>query len=248
MYDPVALATQEEKIISQCHNRKYYRFRSARFYGGIATADCVGCCLRCRFCWSWKEVIDPHRRGKFYSPEQVSYRLSQIAYKSGYHQVRISGNEPTLHKDHLLGVLSTLSKDLHFILETNGILLSHDKDYAQALSSFPNLHVRVSLKGCSEDEFHQLTGAIPQAYLLQIAALENLLSAGGACHPAAMISFSSAKNIQHLKKKLKTLHHQFYDLEIEELILYSSIEKRLEGYGTLFHHAHKPDSIPPEQI
>ena len=248
MYDPIALAAQEEKIISRNQDRKYYRFRSARFYGGIATADCVGCCLRCRFCWSWKEVIDPHRWGKFYAPEQVSSRLNQIASKSGYYQVRISGNEPTLHKDHLLKVLHTLPKNLHFILETNGILLGHDKHYAQALSSFPNLYVRVSLKGCSEDEFHQLTGAAPQAYHFQLAALENLLSAGVVCHPAAMISFSPFENIQQLKKKLKAIHPQFYHLEIEELILYPSIEKKLKRYGILFHTAHKPYNIPPEQI
>jgi len=248
VYDPIALAAQEEKIISRNQKRKYYRFRSARFYGGSATADCVGCCLRCRFCWSWKEVIDPHRWGKFYAPEQVSYRLSQIASTSGYHQVRISGNEPTLHKSHLLEVLNTLPKNLHFILETNGILLGYDKHYAQVLSSFHNLHVRVSLKGCSEDEFHQLTGAVPQAYHFQLAALENLLSAGVACHPAAMISFSSFKNIQQLKKKLKAIHPHFHNVEIEELILYSSIEKRLKRYNTAFHTAHKPDSLPPEQI
>lgn len=248
MYDPIALASQEEKTVSRNHYKKYYRFRSARFYGGIATADCVGCCLRCRFCWSWKEVIDPHRRGKFYAPEQVSYRLSQIASKSGYHQVRISGNEPTLNKNHLLEVLNTLPKNLHFILETNGILLGYDKHYAQELSSFPNLHVRVSLKGCCEDEFHQLTGAVPQAYRFQLAALENLLSAGVVCHPAAMISFSSFEHIQQLKKKLKAIHPQFYNVEIEELILYPSIEKRLKRYNTTFHTAYKPDNIPPEQI
>jgi len=248
VYDPIALASQEKKIISRNQKRKYYRFRSARFYGGIATADCVGCCLRCRFCWSWKEVMDSHRWGKFYAPEQVSYRLSRIASKSGYHQVRISGNEPTLHKDHLLEVLHILPKNLHFILETNGILLGHDKHYAQALSAFPNLQVRVSLKGCSEDEFHQLTGAVPQAYRFQLAALENLLSVGVACHPAAMISFSSFENIQQLKKKLKAIHPQFYDVEIEELILYPSIEKKLKKYGIVFHASHKPYNIPPEQI
>ena len=39
-----------------------------------------------------------------------------------------------------------------------------------------------------------------------------------------------------------------YELEIEELILYPSIEKRLRSYGTAFHTVHKPDNIPPEWI
>ena len=49
MYDPVAHAAEVEKLVVRGSKRKYYRFRGARFYGGIATADCVGCCLKCAF-------------------------------------------------------------------------------------------------------------------------------------------------------------------------------------------------------
>jgi uncharacterized Fe-S cluster-containing radical SAM superfamily protein len=42
-------------------------------------------------------------------------------------QVRISGGEPLIGKDHLLKVLSALQhKKIHFVLETNGILLGED--------------------------------------------------------------------------------------------------------------------------
>ena len=53
-----ALKTAETiaKIVSKGRNRKYYRFRQAPFYGGVATADCVGCCLKCIFCWSWNII------------------------------------------------------------------------------------------------------------------------------------------------------------------------------------------------
>jgi uncharacterized Fe-S cluster-containing radical SAM superfamily protein len=47
------LASQTQAIVSRGRLRKYYRFRWAGYYGGIATADCVGCCLRCLSCWSW---------------------------------------------------------------------------------------------------------------------------------------------------------------------------------------------------
>ena len=47
--DPIDLAERTEKVIRSGDNRKYYRFRPAPYYGGIATADCVGCCLRCLF-------------------------------------------------------------------------------------------------------------------------------------------------------------------------------------------------------
>jgi uncharacterized Fe-S cluster-containing radical SAM superfamily protein len=46
MYDPLEKAEEDAKLVCQGHHRKYYRFRAARFYGGIAAADCVGCCLR----------------------------------------------------------------------------------------------------------------------------------------------------------------------------------------------------------
>jgi uncharacterized Fe-S cluster-containing radical SAM superfamily protein len=41
--DPIALAEEAGKIVGSGEKRKYYRFRPAFYYGGIATADCVGC-------------------------------------------------------------------------------------------------------------------------------------------------------------------------------------------------------------
>jgi uncharacterized Fe-S cluster-containing radical SAM superfamily protein len=62
-------------------------------------------------------------------------------------------------------------------LETNGILIGEDATYAQELALYPFLHVRVSLKGCTEEEFARLTGADPSG--LNCSYLpENLLQAG----------------------------------------------------------------------
>lgn len=152
--------------------RKYHRFRPARFYGGIATADCVGCCLHCIFCWSWRQVSHPEKYGRLYSPAAVVDRLIAIARKKGFSQIRISGNEPTLCREHLLEVLSLVPQEFRFILETNGILLGRKADYAADLAAFPNLYVRVSIKGASAEEFSRLTGAQPAAFALQIAALK----------------------------------------------------------------------------
>ncbi len=41
MYDPFTLSRKIESIVCQGSRRKYYRFRPAGFYGGIATADYV---------------------------------------------------------------------------------------------------------------------------------------------------------------------------------------------------------------
>ena len=124
-YDPVKRAKEVAKIVCSNDLRKYYRFRPARFYGGIATADCVGCCLRCIFSWSWRQVAKPQTYGHFYSPHDVAKELTKIARKKRFKRLRISGNEPTLGRDHLLGILQFIPQDLHFILETNGILIGH---------------------------------------------------------------------------------------------------------------------------
>jgi len=157
MIDPLELSEKVERIVGSGEKRKYYRFRPAFYYGGIATADCVGCCLRCLFCWSWHILVQPEKVGRFYSPEEVARNLTSIARKKGFHQVRISGNEPTLHQSHLLKVLELIPKEIRFILETNGILIGHDPSYAKGLSRFPHLYVRVSLKGACPEDFGRLT-------------------------------------------------------------------------------------------
>ncbi len=42
MFNPLDLAELTRDVVCKNNQRKYYRFRASRFYGGIATADCVG--------------------------------------------------------------------------------------------------------------------------------------------------------------------------------------------------------------
>jgi uncharacterized Fe-S cluster-containing radical SAM superfamily protein len=165
-------------VVSSGEKRKYYRFRPAPFYGGIATADCVGCCLKCLYCWSWNIIVQPEKVGRFYSPQEVDKHLTSIAKKKGFRQVRISGNEPTLHQSHLLQLLQINPKEIHFILETNGILFGYDPSYAKDFSLFSNLYVWVSLKGACHEGFSRLTGTKPEGFSLQLKALENFLVEG----------------------------------------------------------------------
>lgn len=233
MYDPLTLAVETEKQVARGDERKYYRFRAARFYGGIATADCVGCCLRCVFCWAWNKVKNPGRSGKLYGPHQVAQKITSISKKHNFRQARLSGNEPTLARGHLLSLLQLLPRNITFILETNGILLGYDRRYVQELASFPHLHVRVSIKGCTEGEFSRLTGAEPTAFGLQLKALEHLLDAGIRCHPAAMVSFSDRRSVISLRERLHKISPDFYDFEAEEIFLNPAIEKRLNRQGLL---------------
>jgi uncharacterized Fe-S cluster-containing radical SAM superfamily protein len=235
LLDPFELAEKVKEIVGSGEKRKYYRFRPAPFYGGIATADCVGCCLRCLFCWSWHIVTQPEKVGRFYSPEEVSQNLLSIAKKKGFHQVRISGNEPTLHRSHLLKVLQLIPKEIHFILETNGILIGHDPSYARDLSCFSNLYIRVSLKGACTEDFARLTGIKLEGFDLQLKALKNLLEEGVDCFPAVMANFSSQDEIKKLRQRLRMIHPDFYEFEEEELLLYPFVEENLKKAALSYH-------------
>ena len=234
VYDPIKRAEETARIVCKGTHRKYYRFRPARFYGGIGTADCLGCCLQCLFCWSWDKVMKPARYGKFYSPQQVAGKLTNIATKKGFRKVRISGNEPTISREHLIQVLDRIPQDLLFILETNGILIGYDSTYARELSKFENLYVRVSMKGADKEEFTRLTGSDPAGFELQIQALKNLVRFNVNVHPAVMVSFSSPENIKALRTRLSEINEDFKDFEAEELALYGKVEERLRKAGLMY--------------
>jgi len=227
MYDPIVTARETAEIVCRGDARKYYRFRPARFYGGIATADCVGCNLRCLFCWSWKNITNPGKVGYSCTPDEVAGKLVKIARNKGFRRIRISGNEPTIAREHLLKVLALVPGDIQFILETNGILIGHDNTYANDLSRFKNLYVRVSLKGTNEKEFSSLTGANPTGFEFQLNALTNLYQAGVKAHAAVMAGFSSQENVKALQERLGKINRVFEKIEIEELLPYGGAMSRL---------------------
>lgn len=250
--DPLRYTQELEKIVVRGVERKYYRAaRAARWYGGIATADCTGCNLKCIFCWSGLPRDQPHKIGEFYTPEEIFRRLDRCATARGYTQLRISGNEPTIGKQHLLKLLELVEekKKYAFILETNGILIGSDASYAKALSRFKCLHVRVSLKGTNSEEFTRLTGASPNAFDLQLKALENLLNANVRCHPAVMLSFSSKANYRELIEKLRAIDRELAEeVEEEYVFLYPLVVERLKKAGIKPTLAYTPDGVPRELI
>ena len=160
--------------------------------------------------------------------------MRNCALKYSYDKVRISGNEPTIGRRHLLEVLDLVESDgeLYFILETNGILIGYDKSYAKDLSKYTKLHVRVSIKGCSEKEFRKLTGAKPEAYKLQLNALKNLLDYNVSFHPAVMVSFCSKDSLRKLIERLAEIDPRLPSvLEPEYVILYPHVVERLRKAG-----------------
>ena len=257
MYDSVARHRAIEKLVVRGlkggQERRYWRFRFDRWYGGIVTADAVGCGLTCRYCWVSDVVMfKPARVGEFYTPRAVAGILTRMAKKRGLRQLRVSGGEPTIGRQHLLQLLKNL-KDVRelnvFILETNGILIGDDSQYAEALSEYDFLHVRVSLKGCNEREFAMLTGAKPEGFAIQLRALENLLQAGVQCHPAVMVSFSTEESIRQLVERLRGIDPRLAEtLEAEELILYPNVRRRIAKYGLKYRTAYTPEGVPQRLV
>lgn len=235
MYDPLKFSEKiEETVIKKINgnaHRKYYRFRPAKFYGGIASADCCGCNLCCYFCWS-NDRARKGKIGKFYSPESVAEKMVEMAEKFNFKQMRITGNEPTIGKDHLLSVIENIPQKYLFILETNGILLGSDESYVRGLKKFNNLHVRVSLKGCTEEEFSRLTGAVEEAFQLQLNALNLCIDNGISCHPAVLIDLIKKENLGVLRKRLSGIDEKLgQNLELENLITYPHVIQRLKRVG-----------------
>ncbi len=237
-YDPVLRHKAIERLVTRENlglpERKYYRYRIDRWYGGIVTADAVGCGLYCKFCWVSDSVLDnPSKVGKFYAPMDVADQLTGLLKKSGMKQLRISGGEPTIGRSHLLKLLDLFQgKGYRFILETNGILMGQEQSYAESLSKYKFLHVRVSLKGCNENEFALLTNARPESFALQIESIKNLIDAKVSCYPSVMISFSTEKSLEDLMRRLSATSPEMAEnLEIEKLIQYPRVIRRLRRYG-----------------
>ena len=247
LYDSVTRHEAIEKLVvrdtTRGQEKKYWRFRFDRWYGGIVTADAVGCGLTCKYCWVSDAVMfKPAATGKFYSSDEVAKTLANMTNKRGLRQVRVSGGEPTIGKRHLLQLLDHLKdQSVLFILETNGILIGNNSQYAEDLSKYPFLHARVSLKGCNEEEFTMLTDAKPEGFALQLKAFEILVHAGVKCHPAVMTSFSTRENLQSLVERLRGISSQLAtELEVEELILYPKVKRKIEKYHLKYHTAFTP--------
>ena len=248
-FDPIERAKQIESIVAEDSKRKYYRVsRPGRWYGGIASADCCGCNLQCVFCWSDKPRENPAHYGKFCTPEEVSAKIIQCAHEHNYHLVRISGNEPTIAKKHILKVLNIINRTkLLFILETNGTLL--DKDFVQELAQCRHLHVRVSLKGTNPEEFSMLTGATPDAFGRIMENLRTLLNYHVNFNVAVMLSFSSDKSVALLKARMTNIAPSILDnLEEEYVILYPHVMRKLRKAGIKPTIAYTPGGVPKKLI
>jgi len=233
-YDPIALAAATEKVVVAGNRRKYASLaRPLRFYGGTTSATEVGCNLRCTFCFSDKPVRKPGSTGRFYTPQEVFNALTASAQRHGHKLISASASEGTLGRQHLLELLELVDQSPYvYVLETNGMTLGDDPEFAQQLARFRNLHVRVSIKGTNPEEYHTLTGARASSYALPFRALGHLIDAGVSCNACVMISFSSKEGIQEVKERLAKVQPGILkSLELEKITLFPKVAQRLAKAG-----------------
>ena len=233
-YDPIALAVATEKVVIAGNRRKYANLaRPLRFYGGTSSATEVGCNLRCKFCFSDRPVRKPGTTGKFYTPQQVFDALDASAKKHGHKLISASASEGTLGRQHLYELLELVDQsDYVYVLETNGMTLGDDPEFAPQLARFKNLHVRVSIKGTNPDEYARLTGAIPSSYALPYRALRHLIDAGVSCNACLSLSFSTEAGLAEAKLRLAEVHPGLLiSLEEEYITLFPKVAKRLREDG-----------------
>jgi len=231
-FDPVERAEESERLVTRDGKRLYYRFRPAPYYGGIATADAIGCSFLCAYCWNYNRNLNPQRFDKFYSAREVSSRLLKIARKRFFHLFRITGSEPVLGESsfhHLLKVITHIFREKPrsvFILETNGFFLGYRKELIEKLK-FPNLWIRIALKGIDEDTFQNITGAKKKFFLYPIVALKELEKFGIKAWPAIMEDLFTDNEIERLRRLL----HEYSikaELEFEYLEKYSFVLENMD--------------------
>lgn len=232
-YDPIALAKKTEEIVVNGNRRKYVQLgKPLRFYGGTTSATEVGCNLRCKFCFSDQPVWNPKNTGRFYSPQEVFDGLRATALKHGHVLISASASEGTIGLTHLFELLDLVEQsEFIYILETNGLSIGFDPTIADRLARYSRLHVRVSIKGSCENEFHRLTGARREAYTLPYRALQHLIDRQISCNACLMASFSDDSGIARVKKRLTAIAPGILrSLELERIKQFPKVRDRLKKY------------------
>jgi len=225
LFDPIQRARDVEKIVMRGDERMYYRFRYAKFYGGVVTADAVGCCLLCAYCWNYAKNDKPEGKGEFYAPYEVAEQLIEIAKKSKCSSFRISGCEPFLgmaSKDHLFEVIKIVQQqtDGQFVIETNGVILGANPTFLDEVPT--GCKFRIALKADNPETFEKVTGANMVGLDLQLKGIQAVRDHKLGCRVATMTPFADVSKV-----KL----HPAISTEKEPLKNYAGTAARIKARG-----------------
>ena len=225
-FDAIKRAEEVEKVVMQSDKRLYYKFRVQDFYGGVATADTIGCNIMCAYCWNYGRNLNPCAvtGAKFVGPVEVAARLDKMREKNFGLSGRISGAEPFLGEastNHIAKVLEACHIS-NFIIETNGIMLGYQPELIDLLKAERPL-IRIALKADNADTFEKITGAKGEAFNYQIEAIKALRKAGIRHDIAAMPEFCNKRTLERLAGNKS--------IELENLRYYASTKRNLKARG-----------------
>jgi len=237
-FNPLKRSQKVERFVLKDGKRLYYRFRAAPYYGGIATADAIGCSFLCAYCWNYYRNLNPARFDRFYSPHQVASKLLKIADRNAFHKFRITGSEPILGEssfDHLIEVYELIAQERRhfvFILETNGFFLGYKTELIKKIKFKKNLWIRICLKGVDEDSFELITGAEKEYFQYPFIALRELERQGFMAWPAVMRDLFEGRELDKLRKILFE-HKIEARLEEEYLEAYPFVLENMKKRGVI---------------
>jgi uncharacterized Fe-S cluster-containing radical SAM superfamily protein len=238
-FNPIERAEAVENIVMNGKKRKYYRFRFAPYYGGIVTADTIGCCFLCAYCWNYFRNLKPEKFGEFFSPEKVVEKLIKISERKNCNRFRISGAEPILGKEsfsHLLRIIELIKEKFEkfeFVIETNGLILGYYPELIRNLQPYKSfVFVRISIKGWDENSFEKISGAKKEYFIYPIEALRKLIDDGIMAWPAVMYEIFGDSGLRKIKERLK-MEGIETDVEVEYLERYPFVEENLKKRGLM---------------
>jgi 7,8-dihydro-6-hydroxymethylpterin dimethyltransferase len=107
---------------------------------------------------------------------QIAQMLQTVLSRSGPHPIQLSGGEPTIRDDlpQIVAMARRMGFD-HIQINTNGIRLSREKDYAKALKEAGAMAIFLQFDGISDDVYRRLRGA--DLFSLKLKAIENCAEA-----------------------------------------------------------------------
>lgn len=234
-FNPIERSKEVESVVLRNGKRLYYRFRAAPYYGGIATADAIGCSFLCAYCWNYSRNLNPARFDRYYSSQQVASDLLKIARKKSFHLFRITGSEPVLGEsslNHLIDVLKVIFNEMRqsiFILETNGFFLGYRTDLIKKIN-FSNLWIRISLKGVDEESFETIAGVKREFFKYPLIAVRELENQGMKVWPAVMRNLFKDDELFKLSKLFDKMEIKA-NLEEEILETYPFVMENMEKRG-----------------
>ena len=131
------------------------------------------CNLRCPVCFASAGVAEPHDL----SIEEISAQYDFLMAHGGPFNIQLSGGEPTVRDDLPEIIRLGRSKGFTFFqLNTNGIRLAEDPDYAKTLKAAGLNTVYLQFDGVSDDVYLKLRGK--ELFENKLKAIENSAAAG----------------------------------------------------------------------